>query len=222
MDNCDLEKLAISGQTLQPAFKADVTTYKVTVASDVDQVTLDLLTSDCGASYKIRCGDGSKSIKLNDGLNLVEIEVGAEDGTSKKYCIEVTKLSARTAELSDLTIEGNVQLQPTFSANIYDYSSTVPFYCNSVTILPKVPDKNMKVSVNEESDSQPSPLTVGETVVSIKVLSADGSNSQMYYVLVMREQIPMAVSFSDVKEQVSYECPVTLTALYRPISINQR
>lgn len=53
MDNCDLEKLAISGQTLQPAFKADVTTYKVTVASDVDQVTLDLLTSDCGASYKI-------------------------------------------------------------------------------------------------------------------------------------------------------------------------
>ncbi|XP_031661082.1 uncharacterized protein LOC109879786 isoform X2 [Oncorhynchus kisutch] len=221
MDNCDLEKLAISGQTLQPAFKADVTTYKVTVASDVDQVTLDLLTSDCGASYKILCGDGSKSIKLNDGLNLVEIEVGAEDGTSKKYCIEVTKLSARTAELSDLTIEGNVQLQPTFSANIYDYSSTVPFYCNSVTILPKVPDKNMKVSVNEESDSQPSPLTVGETVVSIKVLSADGSNSQMYYVLVMREQIPMAVSFSDVKEQVSYECPVTLTALYRPISINQ-
>ncbi|KAM9412564.1 uncharacterized protein ACWYII_026688 isoform 1-T1 [Salvelinus alpinus] len=221
MDNCDLEKLAISGQTLQPAFKADVTIYKVTVASDVDQVTLDLLTSDCGACYKIRCGDGSKSIKLNDGLNLVEIEVVAEDGTSKKYCIEVTKLSARTAELSDLTIEGNVQLQPTFSANIYDYSSTVPFYCNSVTILPKVPDKNMNVSVNEESDSQPSPLTVGETVVSIKILSADGSNSQMYYVLVMREQLPMAVSFSDVKEQVSYECPVTLTALYRPISINQ-
>ncbi|KAM9412568.1 uncharacterized protein ACWYII_026688 isoform 5-T5 [Salvelinus alpinus] len=197
MDNCDLEKLAISGQTLQPAFKADVTIYKVTVASDVDQVTLDLLTSDCGACYKIRCGDGSKSIKLNDGLNLVEIEVVAEDGTSKKYCIEVTKLSARTAELSDLTIEGNVQLQPTFSANIYDYS------------------------MNEESDSQPSPLTVGETVVSIKILSADGSNSQMYYVLVMREQLPMAVSFSDVKEQVSYECPVTLTALYRPISINQ-
>ncbi|XP_045566242.1 uncharacterized protein isoform X3 [Salmo salar] len=221
MDNCDLEKLAISGQTLQPAFKADVTTYKVTVTSDVDRVTLDLLTSDCGACYKIRCGDGSKSIRLNDGLNLVEIEVVAEDGTSKKYCIEVTKLSARTAELSDLTIEGNVQLQPTFSANIYDYSSTVPFYCNSVTILPKVPDRNMKVSVNEESDSQPSLLTVGETSLSIKVLSADGSNSQMYYVLVIREQIPMAVSFSDVKEQVYYECPVTLTALYRPISINQ-
>ncbi|XP_029621454.1 uncharacterized protein LOC115201736 isoform X2 [Salmo trutta] len=221
MDNCDLEKLAISGQTLQPAFKADVTTYKVTVTSDVDRVTLDLLTSDCGACYKIRCGDGSKSIRLDDGMNLVEVEVVAEDGTSKKYCIEVTKLSARTAELSDLTIEGNVKLQPTFSANIYDYSSTVPFYCNSVTILPKVPDRNMKVSVNEESDSQPSLLTVGETVVSIKVLSADGSNSQMYYVLVIREQIPMAVSFSDVKEQVYYECPVTLTALYRPISINQ-
>ncbi|CAB1338658.1 unnamed protein product, partial [Coregonus sp. 'balchen'] len=116
---------------LQPAFKADVTTYKVTVASKVNQVALDLLTRDCGSCYKILCGDGSKSITLNDGLNLVEIELVAEDGTSKKYCIEVTKLSARTAEFSDLTIEGNVQLQPAFSANIYDYSSTVYFHCNS-------------------------------------------------------------------------------------------
>lgn len=62
---------------------------------------------------------------------------------------------------------------------IFFHLGTVPFYCNSVTILPKVPDRNMKVSVNEESDSQPSLLTVGETVVSIKVLSADGSNSQV-------------------------------------------
>lgn len=72
---------------------------------------------------------------------MVEIEVGAEDGTSKKYCIEVTKLSARTAELSDLTIEGNVQLQPTFSANIYDYSSKwicikkIKIYENKVCFL---------------------------------------------------------------------------------------
>ena len=53
MDNCDLEKLSISAGKLQPAFTAQVTDYKMTVESSVHQVTLDLMTSDCGASYTI-------------------------------------------------------------------------------------------------------------------------------------------------------------------------
>lgn len=53
MDNCDLEKLSCSGGKLEPQFKPDITSYKVTVESKVSKVTLDLLTSDCGASYKI-------------------------------------------------------------------------------------------------------------------------------------------------------------------------
>ena len=57
---------------------------------------------------------------------MVDIEVVAEDGTSKKYSIEVSKLSARTAVLSELSIEGDVQLHPAFSANIYEYSSGLP------------------------------------------------------------------------------------------------
>lgn len=53
MDNCDLEKLSVSGGKLHPPFKPEVTDYKMTVESRVNQVTLDLLTSDCGASYSI-------------------------------------------------------------------------------------------------------------------------------------------------------------------------
>ena len=53
MDNCDLEKLSVSGAKLHPAFTPDVTDYKVTVESSVNKVTLDLMTSDCGASYSI-------------------------------------------------------------------------------------------------------------------------------------------------------------------------
>ncbi|XP_036980656.1 uncharacterized protein LOC119034059 [Acanthopagrus latus] len=196
MDNCDLEKLSVSGAKLHPAFTPDVTDYKVTVESSVNKVTLDLMTSDCGASYSILCGDGSSTIKLNDGLNRVEIEVVAEDGTIKKYCVEITRLSAKIAELS-----------------------IVPFHCSAVTLLPKVLDKNIKVTVNVEDSSQV-PLNFGDTVVEISVCSADGSNSQVYKVLVTRELIPMAVTFTDEKQQLDYECPVSLTALYRPVSIN--
>ena len=53
MDNCDLEKLSCSGGKLEPPFKPDITSYKVTIESKVSKVTLDFLTSDCGASYKI-------------------------------------------------------------------------------------------------------------------------------------------------------------------------
>lgn len=53
MDNCDLEKLSVSGGKLRPAFTAEVTDYKVTVESNVNKVTVDLITSDCGASYSI-------------------------------------------------------------------------------------------------------------------------------------------------------------------------
>lgn len=56
MDNCDLEKLSCTGGKLDPPFKPDITSYKMTVESKVSKVTVDLLTSDCGASYKIVSG----------------------------------------------------------------------------------------------------------------------------------------------------------------------
>ncbi|XP_026165597.1 uncharacterized protein LOC113132017 [Mastacembelus armatus] len=209
MDNCDLEKLSVSGAKLHPAFKPDVTHYKVTVESSVNTVTLDLLL-----------GDGSSTIKLNDGLNRVEIEVVAEDGTTKKYCVEITKLSAKLAELSNLMVEGDIALHPAFCAKVYEYHSIVPFHCNAITLLPKVPDKNIKVTVNGADSSQPVFLNFGATVVEISVCSADGSNSQVYTLLVTRELLPMAVTFTDAKQQLDYECPVSLSAFYRPVSIN--
>ncbi|CAJ1066697.1 uncharacterized protein LOC117811311 [Xyrichtys novacula] len=220
MDNCDLEKLSVSGGELQPAFTPEVTEYKVTLESHVNNVTLDLVTSDCGASYSILFGNGSSTIKLRDGLNRVEVEVVAEDGTIKKYCVEITRLSAKIAQLSDLDLEGDIKLQPSFCAKIYEYNCNVPFYNEAVTVLVKVPDKNMKVTVNGEKDSQPLLLNVGDTLVEISVCSADGSKSQVYTVLVIRELNPMAVAFSDEKEQLDYECPVSLSAFYRPVSIN--
>ena len=138
----------------------------------------------------------------------------AEDGTIKKYCVEITRLSAKIAELSNLDLEGDIQLYPAFCSKIYEYSceyrlrmnndsekqnilhisllflifvavhvnyfsaGIVPFHCSAVTLLPKVLDKNIKVTVNVEDSSQV-PLNFGDTVVEISVCSADGSNSQV-------------------------------------------
>ncbi|XP_024916774.1 uncharacterized protein LOC112487862 [Cynoglossus semilaevis] len=222
MDNCDLEKLHVSGGKLHPNFSPELTDYSATVESSVTTVTLDLLTSDCGASCHVLSGDGTRTVKLNNGPNRVEIEVVAENGTTKKYNVEITKLSAKIAELSDLTVGGNLLLQPAFSSRVYEYHCLVPFHCEAVTLAASVPDRNIKVSVNGADSSQSVLLNYGDTMVDISVCSADGTNSQVYSVLVTRELLPVAVTFTDVKQQLEYECPVSLSAFFRPVSIKHR
>lgn len=148
MDNCDLEKLSISAGKLQPAFSPKITHYRVVVESGVSKVTLNPVTSDRGASYSVVSSiffflfflsnpymsvwkvhfvfqlsrDRSSAIKLDDGLNRVDVEVVAEDGTVKKYRVEITKLSSKIAELSNLVLDGDIPLHPTFSTNVYEYN----------------------------------------------------------------------------------------------------
>ncbi|XP_060781416.1 uncharacterized protein LOC132889178 isoform X2 [Neoarius graeffei] len=220
MDNCDLEKLSVKGVCLCPSFKPEVTFYTATVPSDRTEVALELLPSDSGASCKILFGSGSKCLKLDEGLNPVEVEVTAEDGTVQKYRIELMKLSSTAAQLTELTTQPWLQLQPHFSPQLYEYSSTVSFDCCTVTVQPQVPDPNMKLVVNEGSSSDPVFLNVGDTVVTVTVVSPDGTYSQAYTITVTREQIPFAVTFCDVKDQMEFECSVSLNALYRPLSIN--
>ncbi|XP_048863663.1 uncharacterized protein LOC125738570 isoform X2 [Brienomyrus brachyistius] len=220
MDNCDLEKITISVGTLDPPFQPSITRYKVTVPSNINQVTLNLQTSDCGASYRICFGNGSNVLNVDDGMNQVDIEVVAEDGTSQIYCIEVIKLSASTAKLEDLIVSPDTKLHPTFSANMYEYSCMVNFDCDAVTILPKIPDDNMQVSVNGTHIPGQIRLAVGDTRIETKVCSADGTKSQVYTVLVTRKEIPLAFTFNDVKDRLEYECPVSLTAFYRPVSVS--
>ncbi|XP_035028378.2 uncharacterized protein LOC118118927 [Hippoglossus stenolepis] len=220
MDNCDLEKLCVSAGSLRPDFAPEVTDYTVTVESGVATVTVDVVTSDCAASHNMLSGDGSSLIHLSDGLNRVEVEVVAEDGSLKKYRVDVTKLSAQVAQLSALTVDGDVQLHPAFSSNVYEYKSIVPFHCDAVTLLPEVQDRHITVAVTGGDASRRVPVNFGDTAVQISVRSADGSNSQVYTVSVTRELVPLAVTFTDGKQQLDYECPVSLSAFYRPVSLS--
>ena len=56
MDDCDLEKLTVKPGKLIPAFHKNTLEYTVIVASDVDKIIIDPLTSDSGASYSIPVG----------------------------------------------------------------------------------------------------------------------------------------------------------------------
>lgn len=68
-------------------------------------------------------GNRSKSIQLEVGVTKVEVEVVAEDGTVKIYCIKITRLSAKVTELSNLSLEGDHLLDREFSSRILEYNS---------------------------------------------------------------------------------------------------
>ncbi|KAM4040250.1 uncharacterized protein ACNLHF_011621 [Anomaloglossus baeobatrachus] len=219
MNNCDLEKLSVSGVNLEPPFTPDMTRYRARVPSQVAQVSVDAWTSDTGATCTVLGGNGSRIVTLKDGLNPVVVEVTAEDGTAKKYVLEITKLSASYAFLEGIGLSEDLDLVPSFAPDVFEYSCAVPYFHSSVIMKPLIPDSQMKVTVNGNEDSRPVSLAVGDTVIEILVLSADGTKSQDYRIIVTRAQLPFCVQFVDAQEQIKYECPISLDALYRPVSV---
>ncbi|XP_078590119.1 uncharacterized protein LOC144870215 isoform X2 [Branchiostoma floridae x Branchiostoma japonicum] len=221
MDDCTLEKLGVSPGALTPKFHRDTLEYNVTVASNVEKVKFDVLTSDSGASYQIKNSGGEKTIPLKEGdVTNVQIEVTAEDGTVKIYAVNVKRLSASDATLTTLQLSAGA-LEPEFAPGTYTYSTTLPCHVSSLTITAKAPDPKAGVKVCGQAPDTPVQLNVGETQVDVEVTSPDGSRQQVYSISVVKEPMGRFVKLADPKLALQLECPVTLGPLYRPISIRE-
>lgn len=152
----------------------------------------------------------------------MKIEVSAEDGsTIKNYLIQVTRLSASDASLTDLKLSVPGSLSPNFASNVTNYSTFVPFTCSSVEVIPGVADKKTVVTVNGGESKDPIALNFGETVVQVEVTSPDASNKRTYALVISRLKLSRPIKFSDEKQQLKFECPVCLGVVYRPKSIKE-
>ncbi|XP_072121546.1 uncharacterized protein [Mobula birostris] len=221
MDDCDLKKLAVTPGTLDPPFNPKVTLYKVMVGSEAVKITVYAVTSDSGASYQVIGADDSKSVVLKDGVNKIHIEVAAEDGTLKQYTVQAIKLTSSTPLLSGLKVAEKLELDPAFSMSVYEYTCLAPLNMTTVNIQPTVPDNKMQVTINGSKGSNPIQLSVGNTKVEVNVTSADGTQSQIYRVIVAHAYIPWSINFVNESDAVDFECPITLKAFYQPVSIKR-
>jgi hypothetical protein len=80
-----------------PAFDEDVTSYTMTVDSDVDNVKLSAFTKELGAEIKINTietpyGQPSLNIPLDYYDNQCIISVKSESGITKNYVLNITRL----------------------------------------------------------------------------------------------------------------------------------
>ena len=85
--NANLSRLGVSAGTLTPAFSPDVTSYNVTIPYEETELWVQPGLADQKASYVV---EGGKDMKV--GYNKRVIIVTAENGKTKSYTVNVTRL----------------------------------------------------------------------------------------------------------------------------------
>lgn len=182
--NANLSNLGIRPNDFS-GFKAATTTYNVTVAKDVESVEVYATAQDSKAKVS---GTGKK--QLQEGNNAVAVTVTAEDGTKKTYTINITREGNKADEeetnteevqaegLSELNI-GNLQLSPTFTTNVYEYTVTYIGEDNKLDINTTATNPEYVIEITGNED-----LKEGENLVTILVSDKEGNNIATYQITV--------------------------------------
>ena len=109
--NANLSGLTLSAGGL--TFDSVATSYELEVAHDVTSVTLTPTVQDTGKATvtvdgeTVESGSASGAIALEVGENVIEVEVTAQDGTTKNYTVTVTRqLRATLVNISTRAVVG--------------------------------------------------------------------------------------------------------------------
>jgi hypothetical protein len=216
MDNADLEKLKITPGRLVPKFHSSITEYKVTLASNIEEIKLVPLTSDGGASCAIKGDASDRTVKLKEGAtSVVDVVVTAEDGqTNKTYTISITRLSASDACLSHLEPSSG-SLQPSFSPSTLTYYCDLPSNLTTLSLKTKTEDPGMKVTLKDGQTVGPVSLSPGLTVIEVVVTSVNGSNTTTYTINAIRLSCPYPVTITSSSAN-TFTCTACAGTLHCP------
>lgn len=167
-----LKSLSASGYTLSPSFKANTTSYTVTVPSTATTIKLEGATNHNKATVS-----GLGNITLTGNETVATIKVTAEDGSVKTYTVKIEKEEQKQEEVkksNDATLKkldvSGYTLTPTFKSNVNNYSMKVRNNITSlnVTAIPNNNEAQVVISGNKNWKE-------GNNTVTIKVTAEDGT-----------------------------------------------
>jgi phospholipase/lecithinase/hemolysin len=203
-DNANLMGLDLGNAKVSSPFANLKTAYTADVSSSTPSTTV-IATADPGATLQVRVNGGSYSsfvsgatslpLPLNSGSNVIEVQVTAPNGTTRKtYTITVTKHNPTSnAGLSSLEI-GGMTLTPAFASGTLAYTGTVSPQVNGVlTATPVVAQAGATVAfslnggsyqtVASGTPSAPLILSPGRNRLEVLVRAPDGVTTTTYRVL---------------------------------------
>ena len=132
--NNNLTLLSSLEGNLSPEFNKNTTSYTMNVPYEVTSLNLTAVAEDANATVEV---EGNVDFQIGSN-NTVFVAVTAEDGSVKKYQIQVTRLPQANNFLSNITItaeSGNrYSLTPEFNKNILNYTVDIDASDNELTI----------------------------------------------------------------------------------------
>ncbi len=119
-----LKELTIKEGKISPEFKNDVKEYTLSVPYETSEVNVTATTTDSKATVEVK---GNKDLK--EGENVVTVNVTAEDGSTSRYIIKVTRarvpLSLKSLVVKYTNQEGElieIPVDPEFSPTTLEYT----------------------------------------------------------------------------------------------------
>lgn len=157
--NNSLKSLSIEGYELVPVFESGTTDYSVTVKQGTESIEVKATPEDAKASI-----NGTGTIQVSEGLNVLSVVVTAENGYQKEYKLNVTvEEEPVVVRIND--IDYNIvkqasalpQVSSFYSASTMEYKYTVegeekvveiPTYSSEITGYTLVGIKDRKGKIN--------------------------------------------------------------------------
>jgi len=220
------------GQGLVPLFDSAVFHYTLTVEHSINALTVKSLFTYSASSQillfnNIEVGalaenTDSPSMSLPIGDSAITLTVKAEDQVSySTYSIAVHRLS-KDSHLASLVASSS--LSPPFDANIYAYNITTGNAIDIVTVTSTVGYPLSTQQMKFESGAygtavstplvQPFNLPVGDSVISIRVISEDTYSTSIYTIHVHRKSNDATLSALSVTPSGSGLVPVFNATTY--------
>ena len=179
--NNNLKTLQLDVEGINPIFNKKQTQYYISILENISQININAIPEDEKAKVEIL---GNNNISV--GNSVIKIIVTAENGNKKEYLINVTKannLEITNANLENLAIE-NYTLVPEFDTNITEYIVEVSADIVTLNILAIPQKENATVSIQGNEN-----LQVGDNLIKISVVAADGTTSKEYSILVKKQEV---------------------------------
>ncbi len=174
--NADLSALTVSSGTLVPQFDPAITSYALSVANDVESVTVTGTKADTNASVS---GPVVLSNLKEGEAKTASIIVTAQNGTTKTYTVKATRISDSTKAITSFSFT-SPKVTGTINETNYTIAVTIPHGTIVTALAPTI--GHTGVSITPES-GVPQNFT---NSVTYTVTAGDGSE-QSYIVTVTVE-----------------------------------
>ena len=178
--DANISKLEVLDPATNIQFNPDTVEYTFSVPNGYTSVGLKIELQDPDSTYKVV---GNENFVV--GLNLVNIEVTAQNGEKKTYTLKVYREQSGNTFIDEIRVEHDsiiYPLTPTYNKMYHDYTVNVPNEIDEVDII-ATPEHSLTTITGDGTKT----LNTGVNKFELTSTSEDGS-VDVYKISIVREK----------------------------------